>query len=81
MSAYLRGKQGFSFFMQRNLDYRITSHLKVGLWDYTPFEIGITGLQDSPFQGPTHADLRSASFTIIQTCLPSYVAKLGEITG
>ena len=27
-------------------DYRIMPHFKLGLWDYTPFEIGITGLQD-----------------------------------
>ena len=30
----------------------ITPHLELGLWDNTPFEIGITGLQDAPFQGP-----------------------------
>ena len=29
-----------------NWDYRITCLLKLGLWDYTPFEIGIMGLQD-----------------------------------
>ncbi len=38
--------------MQRNRDYGITPHLKLGLRDYTPFEIGITGVQDLPFQGP-----------------------------
>ncbi len=35
-----------------NLDYGITCILKLGLWDYTPFEIGIMGLQDLPLQGP-----------------------------
>ena len=34
-----------------NLDYGITPHLKLGLWDYNPFEIGILGLQDPPPTG------------------------------
>ena len=36
-----------------NWDYGIASHFKFALPNYTPFEIGITGLQDPPpFQGP-----------------------------
>ncbi len=35
-----------------NWDYRITPHLKLGFWDYTPFEIGILGLQGHDCTGP-----------------------------
>ena len=35
-------------------NYGITCLLKLGLRDYTPFEIGIMGLQDLPLQGPSH---------------------------
>ncbi len=35
-----------------NWDYGITCLLKLGFRDYTPFEIGIMGLQDPPLQGP-----------------------------
>ncbi len=28
-------------------------HSKLGLWDFTLFEIGITGLQDPPYGGPS----------------------------
>ena len=31
-------------------DYRITCLLKLGLRDYTSFEIGIIGLQDPPYR-------------------------------
>ena len=30
----------------------ITPQLKLGLQDYTPFEIGLLRLQNTPFQGP-----------------------------
>ena len=33
-----------NFFMWGNWDYRISLHLKLGLWDSTPFKIGIMGL-------------------------------------
>ncbi len=41
-----------------NWDYGITWLLILGLRDYTPFEIGIMGLQYPPLQGPIrHIDL------------------------
>ena len=56
------------FFMQGNWDYGITPQLKLGLRDYTPFEIGITGLRDPHFQGPTqgsrHQSIARAPCTI-----------------
>ncbi len=51
-----------------NWDYGITPHLKLGLWDYTPFEIGIMGLQDSPYGGPTNLCAFSHS-TLHQWCV------------
>ena len=30
----------------------MSTHVKFGLWDYTLFVIGITGLQDPPYGGP-----------------------------
>ncbi len=47
--------QGFTgLHLISNWDYGITSLLKLGLRDYTPFEIGIMGLQEPPLQGPNY---------------------------
>ena len=41
----------YSGHIPRYASYRISPYLKFGLWDYTCFKIGITGLQDPP-KGP-----------------------------
>ncbi len=46
-------KLGFSIHV--NWDYRISPYLKLGLRDYARFEIGITGLQNPPYGGPTRS--------------------------
>ena len=48
-------KLGFSIHV--NWDYGISPYLKFGLWDYTSFEIGVTGLQDLPYGGPNIVEI------------------------
>ena len=59
--------------MQGNWDYGITPKLKFGLRDYTPFEIGITGLQDPPFRALLFSATQTYRPTDIRVTISSYL--------